>query len=366
MKKLKQLIIGLLFPAVIFSCKKTEIVPESELAQQLNSSANKDVYLSGFYYSNDDIAHAAYWKNGELHALGNDDSDSYALRIAMLQDHVVLVGESGGQPMLWIDSQSIPLVDVTQTGEASSVQIKDDKLFICGTVYDDDQDGSQRAALWIVDSQGSILERQTLESVPSRALDLKFDGDDLYIAGSIGDLTGKPCYWKLSGSSSYASQTRTELDKSNLGMALAIEIFQGKVFCTGILDNGALGGYSGTGSGSVFINGYWTNTAFDASTLLSNQAIFSDLAIASDGTVYQVGVQHDQNDLGQAMLWKGSNFVSQQLSEKYSSASKIKVEGKDVFIVGQENGSACYWENGSLHSLVLPNSNATDVMLVAK
>lgn len=82
---------------------------------------NKDIYISGTQFLENQIWRAEYLKNGELITLTNNTSAT-ATGIFVKNNVVYVSGKEGNNPMIWIDG--IPkILPYTNFGETSNVQV---------------------------------------------------------------------------------------------------------------------------------------------------------------------------------------------------------------------------------------------------
>ncbi|HEY9001167.1 MAG TPA: hypothetical protein VIM89_07430 [Mucilaginibacter sp.] len=273
---------------------------------------NNDVYISGNIQI-DGAGYGGYWKNGVPHPI---QQNGIVNGIAVLGDDVYAVGyiQTPAYDLtatLWKNDVAIPLTNpfsccgVVSSSMAWAIAIKDNVVYISGTSFNPFQLGA--ATIWKTDGSAVALttpNMTTLTDTVSTAYGITFQGNDMYISGSVG-----------------------------------------------------------TGYGSSDYLGYWKNGTFFASKLPSHPYPNNTSIVINGSDVYTAGIDGADGVL-YAAYWK--NNVESILAT-HATATGIAFSGSDMYVVGTtlavnsltSQPSPVYWINGTLVNLPTPVPNNT-------
>lgn len=93
-----------------------------------------------------------------------------------------------------------------------------------------------------------------------------------------------------------------------------------------------------------------------------NRAVVNAITMKDD-SIYMAGGFVDQNDIKHACYW--IDEVRYPLTDDGDAcALAMKFVGNDLYIVGYNNGKACFWKNGSRTDLLESNSEANSIAFI--
>jgi len=275
---------------------------------------NNDVYIGGSFQIND-YGYCGYWKNGVPHPIAKNGTVN---AIAVLGNDVYAVGYIATfdqadhvTATLWKNDVAIPLTNpveccgLVSSSIASAISINNNVVYIAGTSYDLSNFGA--ATIWKVDGTAVALttpDVTTINTTVSAAYGITFQGNDMYISGSVGE-----------------------------------------AYSTDYL-------------------GYWKNGAFFPDKLPSHQYPNNTSIVVNGSDVYTAGI-HAEDGLLSAAYWK--NGVETILAPS-GTATGIAFSGSDMYVVGTTLAianftwypTAVYWINGTL--VKLPTTVPNDTM----
>jgi hypothetical protein len=275
--------------------------------------------------------------------------------------NVYMAGTLDGKAVYWKNGDPVILND---SGTAYSIAVKGSDIYVCGVV---NKGGKTFATYWKNGREFS-LENQA----GSYAGAIAFQGDDVYFAGSAGNLDPvvRAVYWK-NGMLNY-------LSPESQGTATGILVSAQNVYISGyafsntsdsavIWENGQkvflgeIGGLNavGTNGADTFYLGtlntaptYWKH---GKATKLYVNGIAEAMAF-SGSDIYFGGIVRPNLSNNYAAIWRNDSLTI--LTDQYtnSTVSGIAIAGTDVYAVGYVNDefsnlSAVYWKNGFMVKL---------------
>jgi hypothetical protein len=184
-------------------------------------------------------------------------------------------------------------------------------------------------------------EQQFGTADESRVMDLAKRGSDLYAAGYSGYYPAA-AYWK----NGTLTVLPDDVNGNPVECANAICLYGTDVYIAG-------GPFYGPGTGTLWVNG--------VAVPLIGCADAKDVTV-SDGDVYVAGTTAG-SFVPVAAYWKNGSatVVGDYSSFSESRAVSIAVAGNDVYVVGDDQGSASFWKNGQLQYLPGLGSNSEGV-----
>jgi hypothetical protein len=281
---------------------------------------NNDVYISGNIQINSD-GFGGYWKNGVPHPI---QKNGIVNAITVLGNDVYAVGyiqtydqSDNVIATLWKNDVVIPLTNplsccgVVSSSMASAISINNNIVYITGTSYNPNNLGA--ATIWKADGTAVALTTPNITTgtdTVSTGYGVTFQGNDMYISGSVG-----------------------------------------------------------VAYGTDYL-GYWKNGTFFASKLPSHPYPNNTSIVINGGDVYTAGI-HAEDGLLSAAYWK--NGVETILASN-GTATGIAFSGSDMYVVGTTltmsnftwYPSPVYWVNGTLINLstTVPNNTmATSIFI---
>lgn len=282
---------------------------------------NNDVYIGGNIQINGD-GYCGYWKNGVPHPI---QKNGIVNAIAVLGNDVYAAGYSQTNDQsgniiatLWKNDVAIPLTNplsccgVVSSSAASAIAINNNVVYITGTSGNPFQLGA--ATVWKADGSAVALTTPNMTTgtdTISTAYGITFQGNDMYISGSVG------------------------------------VAYDGEDYL-----------------------GYWKNGTFFASKLPSHPYPNNTSILVNGNDVYTAGI-HAENGVLSAAYWK--NGVETILASN-ATATGIAFSGSDMYVVGTtlatnsftSQPSPVYWINGTLVNLptAVPNNTmATSISI---
>lgn len=337
--------------SIVFLCG-TSCRKDQNIITQPSPYLNADIYICGTYVSPNGHSNAAYWKNGQLHpvgdlALSDLPVSSCAFSIELAQDKVYTVGYNDQNlPCLWINENAIELSDpYIYSGYASSIKIQNDTLFISGNITTNGT-YNENAVFWTTDLNGDNKELHILETEDSRAGELYLNGNLVYIAGQKGF---NPCYWVVSSSAT----NRHDLSDQN-GTATKIRLHNGQPYVLGYLTN----------VDSINDYGVWTNDAFNSLAIAGNIANVTDFEFNNEAELFYTGYKDEQNT-SFMNIWNHQGNTYQKSILKDTYGFNLFISGNDFYVVGNDKLDACFWKNNTIYHLT-PNSNGYDIVVNPK
>ena len=169
------------------------------------------------------------------------------------------------------------------------------------------------------------------------------DGTDVYVAGYKSNDPNEPGTFAL-----YWKNGKPVLLTSGTG-GIITSIF---VSNENVLAAGAAAGAK-----------YWKNGS--AVELTSNTASLANAIFAVGNDVYVAGYEINANGTYLAKYWKNGLAISLTDGSKNAIAKGIAVSGKDVFIVGEDDGFATLWKNGQSTKLTERKGVAEAIFITA-
>jgi hypothetical protein len=170
---------------------------------------NNDVYIGGNIQINSD-GFGGYWKNGVPHPI---QKNGIVNSIAVLGNDVYAVGyiQTYDQSFnviatLWKNDVAIPLTNplsccgVVSSSMAWAISINNNVVYITGTSYNLSNSGA--ATIWKADGSAVALTKPNITATGtdnvSTGYGITFQGNDMYISGSVGAGYGNNYlgYWK--------------------------------------------------------------------------------------------------------------------------------------------------------------------------
>ncbi len=189
---------------------------------------NGIVYVTGSVYNSNGINVATIWKNGVATQLSDGTQNAYVAAITISNGDVYLAGADGNSGKIWkngvattinypgsavVSLSSITvnasnvyvagyvkgggaaywknttatLLTNTYNSYASGIAVNDNGVYVSGNI---DNVGQNEPSIWI---DNSPEQWQTNFSSTNFAAGMAVDGDDVYLAGSLGSYAG---YWR--------------------------------------------------------------------------------------------------------------------------------------------------------------------------
>lgn len=302
------------------SCRKDQTGPKP------------NVYLSGFYKNLNGVTSACYWKNGTFVPLGANDAteQSYASDILVDNGKVYVVGnvlkDNIVQPCIWVNGQIAYLFSqVPQIGSSEKINIKNGEIFISGFYSVSNKPFCIKYALgtpvFMSNSSGN-----------TSGIDFDDQGRVL-VAGIFGGFSG---YW-LQGV--WVGST------TNSSYSAGIKFYNSDI-------------YIGADNITKAEVGYLKNNIFNALGPSATTTI-SGIFLANN-KLYLAGSVL-QNSISNAVMWDNTNIVVLSTQESYTN--DIECYANKVYIAGDNEGKACYWENTTLISMNKPSSSASAIFI---
>ena len=334
---------------LLYSCKKEDIV----FNDTNGFIPGVDVYACGYdtyYYFvprnpyPQSKIRAVYWKNNELQSLNQSQEivSSVANDIAVTQHHIYVAGEYDGRPCYWVDGQKYYLIaDIAWDGRAMAAVLINDIFYIAGEARSD-SNFPYSAFLWIVKSPNEIQQIQ-LSDLLSYSNRIFLDQSVVYIAGKK---LNTPCYWTWDGST------------VNLHPLGGMNNYSGEIYSLNLQNNTVYGcGYFDlNGDGNYYV-GYWSDSQFTPSGMISADATFRDMAFDLDGKLCFVG-RKKINNTNKAAYWKSPGMEPLILSDKESGIMSILFDNSDYYLSGSVDYRAAYWKNGGEPIFFNSNTNS--------
>lgn len=313
-----------------------------------------DVYVSGYYETEDFNTRACYWKNNVRTELSMPDgaTRSHCSSVTVSGGSVYMAGSINGAGCYWKDGGHVGLPKpdpvYTSAPEVNSIAVDGNTVYACSPEF-----------YWKNGTAGKLPVRFTGKAVAA-------SGGSVYFAGqanlSIGSIyTQLAYYWAGSGS---AMQLKTP-GKARNDDATCAYISEGV--------NYAGGHYV---SGSVQYPCYWKDG--ECVTLAVPQGMTENTVggiCVAGGIVYVAGTCGDGETI-RACYWENDSRTELELPDgAYNTAvSGITVAGGKVCVAGQyqdatDKTRACYWVNGKRTDLpkgTAESAYATGIVLIVK
>lgn len=280
------------FTILLSSCNPTDLTP----ADELNTINPSKIYIAGIYEGD-----ACYWKDGVITMLKNvpgKSITSHASSIFVSGNDVYCAGRvinnSIGYPVYW--KNGVENILSNTSGSVSSITVSGNDVYVLGNQ-------NQVPCYW----KNGVL---TLFNATSNSFanDLKVEGNDVYIAGSVTQ----------SGQTSSRSAA------------------------------------------------YWKNGVLNILPKISNNSCEATKLVVNNNDVYVCGGEFGNQNQG--ICWKNGN--TEYRLGNGTKATGIEVFGKDVFISGSRfdtylnNDKSKYWKNGVEYN-VSNNTNETIATSIA-
>jgi hypothetical protein len=280
------------------------------------------IYVAGAKRSN-----AAYWENGKVALLQNDNFVSKVLGFYHYSGvlHAVGYTTKGGRnsyATYWKSGETIelPLPERTVSSYASSIFLLGKDIYIAG--------GIRAAENWeIVYWKNGAINRLTDGKHYSEAFTIFVLGGDVYVAGWEKDEQEIPVakYWKNS----------REFILAKPGLVYSMYVTNNDFYFAGERFNDTEGQWYAT---------YWKNEK--ATDLLQDGTATSIYVVNND--VYVSG----HYLFAQAYYWKNDKIFSLTDGTKPATAESIYAINNDVYVAGQEENIPRFWKNGVVYPLI--------------
>lgn len=278
-----------------------------------------DVYIGGSVQYNGD-GYGGYWKNGVPHPI---QKDGIVEGIAVLGNDVYAVGYQINYQTyistatLWKNDVAIPLTNplaccgVVSSSAAWAIAIHNNSVYISGTSANPNNYGT--ATIWKEDGSAVAFTKPSMTTgtdTVSTGWGITFQGNDMYISGSVG-----------------------------------------------------------TAFGNDYL-GYWKNGTFFANPSPSPPYPNNTSIVVKGSDVYTAGI-HAENGVLSAAYWKNG---AETILASNATATGMAFSGNDMYVVGTtllpnsltSQPSPVYWINGTLVKLPAPvpdNTMATSIFV---
>ncbi|MCA6408271.1 MAG: hypothetical protein IM575_04020 [Cytophagales bacterium] len=270
---------------------------------------------------------AAYWENGKVVLLQNDNFVSKVLGLYQYSGvlHAVGYTTKGGRnsyATYWKSGETIelPLPEKTMSSYASSIFLFGKNIYIAG--------GLRTTANWeAIYWKNGVINRLTDGKNHSEANAISVAGGDVYVAGweqdDQGIATAK--YWK----------NGIEFILAKPAYIYAMFITNNDLYFAGERLNTTDGEFYAT---------YWKN---EKATDLLQDGIATSIYV-SNNDVYVAGHYLSR----QAYFWKNDKIFNLTDGTKPATAESIYAINNDVYVAGQEENIARFWKNGVVYPLI--------------
>ena len=230
--------------------KSVQLSQDPSLSLSLTFS-NKHLFITGFRKP-DKKAFATLWITDLLgnirdtkYLVNSFTKDSDAKSIIAYKDKLYCAGEvETNKANLWIIDTAGNIVSSHKLndallGFASGIFIKNEKIYISGTLTDND---IVKACLWITDLNGNLLLEKILSASSSDARSITSIGKNLFLCGVLGqDLFNQATLWIVDLDGTVVSETILSNTPSE---ALSIRSFGKNLFICGATYNTENLGYA--------------------------------------------------------------------------------------------------------------------------
>jgi hypothetical protein len=280
------------------------------------------VYVAGAKKGN-----AAYWENGKVTLLQNDNFVSKVLGLYHDRGALHAVGYTtkGGRnsyATYWKSGEKfdLPLPQQTESSDASSIFLSGKDIYIAGGIR---TNANWEAVYW-KNGQINRLTDGKNYSVASTIFELS---GDIYVAGWEQDEQGiaEAKYWK----------NGREFILAKAAFVYAMFVTNNDLYFAGERLNTTDGQFYAT---------YWKNEK--ATDLLQDGTATSIYVVNND--VYVSG----HYLFAQAYYWKNDKIFSLTDGTKPATAESIFAINNDVYVAGQEENIARFWKNGVVYPLI--------------
>lgn len=256
--------------------------------------AATNIYVAGYAYGGTNNIYACYWKNGTKVEL-------------------------------------TPSSALNDEAEATGIAMQGNDIYVAG--YQLQAGGNYRAVYW-KNNTPTYLSNGTYDA---GCYAITISGTDIYLCGAEEIASGKTVakYWRNGVATSLTDGSRT-------AALLDIAVNGADVHAIGYE-------YNSTG---IPIYKYWKNGVPQIiATSFPFSASFKKLTVINND-VYIAGVEYDPSvSFPRAVYYKNGNKTWLTDGSNSAEASKILINGTDIYIVGYEVNTAgqavaCYWKNG--------------------
>jgi hypothetical protein len=295
------------------------------------------IYVAGFYYNSDNIAHPCYWYQllaTDLLDVNKQLVEGAAYSI-VVSDKIYVAGEAGvstlenNSPCYWENGNQTVLN--SSVGSAFSICVSD-AIYTCGRI----KSSTLLPYYW----EGSNVKNLTVgTSTTGDANGICVYENKVYTAGEIMSATlGKyiPCYW--------VNNTECALESTTEGYAYAICNSGSTLY---------IGGYYR--SGNYYIPCYW-EVPESGTPILNNLVVTTTSGTASayvrsiyfaNNKVYCAGYYVASSGIEVPCYWTDTTTKQNDLGGSAGGrAYAICVSGGIVYIAGYYDSAACYWHDG--------------------
>lgn len=188
-----------------------------------------DVYVGGNGSKNGDNVYPRYWKNGQeivlpRHIFSGMEAGTYVTNIAVIENDVYVIGTAVYEPVYWKNGQKVNAINNDLQRVVAIKEVNGDVYAIGGK--------DKHAAYW---KNG---QTKVLSSEESMATAITIDGNDVYVAGVIGEYFSKNMYPGYGNSGTgYLWKNGVQQKLENDVYPFSIAVSAGDVYITGMDQN---------------------------------------------------------------------------------------------------------------------------------
>ncbi|MCP4132409.1 MAG: hypothetical protein GY754_15665 [bacterium] len=297
-----------------------------------------------------------------------------ATSISISNNDVFISGSYENKACYWKNNTRIDLTDGSIIAYASSIFINEDDIYIAGNYNLNAcywKNGS-RIDLSNPEAENSTNRKSSYAQPKSSANSIFVDNGDIYITGYIYGSDGyKACYWKNNTlsimSTGYCGHS---IVVSNNDIYISGDGFSDACYWENGSFNNLPGAYSATSifllNDDIYISGfgdsnvacYWKNGVITHLTDISSTSMaVADSIYAVNNDIYVSGSYYN-GYMHVACLWKNGVKTDLDNENLRTRTSAMQVSGNDIYISGRcvsDNDGVevgpCYWKNGALIKL---------------